>query len=163
MFRRFLRRRLKLVLLAALTLTAVAVWTLYPRPSDADLIAELIRRGEHGIETKNTKEIMGCVAPDYHDSQNVTRTELLRLVMQWARVRERGEVTIEDYHLEITPPSATGTFAVTFVLAGEGGRRTPLPMQLTMQFEEHPHTWRDEWLVRSVEGYSVGSMMEGVE
>jgi len=160
---RSLRRRLKFILPAALGLIAVAVWFLHPRPTDQQLIAEVVRRGEHGIETKNVKEIMSCVAPDYQDSQNVTRTELLRLVMQWPRVRERGEITLEDYHLDITPPTATGRFDLTFVLTGEGGRRTSLPMQLTMQFEEQPHAWRNVWLVKSVEGYSMGSMMEGVE
>ncbi len=144
-------------------LIAVAVWCLHPRPTDQRLIAEVVQRGEHGIETKNVKEIMSCVAPNYQDSQNVTRTELLRMVMQWPRVRERGEITIEDYHLDITPPTATGTFDVTFVLTGEGGRRTPRPMKLTMQFEEQPHVWRNVWLVKSVEGYSMGSMIEGVE
>ena len=151
------------IVLAAVALIAVAVWFLHPRPTDQQLIAEVVRRGEHGIETKNVKEIMSCVAPDYQDSQNVTRTELLRMVMQWPRVRERGEITLEDYHLDITPPTATGTFEVAFVLTGEGGRRTPMPMQLTMQFEEQPHAWRKVWLVKSVEGYSMGSMMDGID
>jgi len=36
-------------------------------------------------------------------------------------------------------------------------------MQLTMQFEEQPHAWRKVWLVKSVEGYSMGSMMDGID
>lgn len=143
-------------------LGALAVWFLYPRPTDRELIVELIRRGERGIETKQVKEIMSCVAPDYRDSQNVTRTELLRMAMQWARVRERGEVTIEDYQLEITPPTATGSFDVSFVLIGQDAARTTLPMTLMMQFVEQRRGWRRVWLVKSVEGYSMGSMMEGV-
>jgi hypothetical protein len=156
------RRRLKVFLPAAVGLIAVAVWFLYPRPTDRELIVDLIRRGEHGIETKNVKEVMSCVAPDYADSQNVTRTELLRMVMQWPRVREKGELTIENYDLEITPPTAKGTFDVTFVLIGQGGTREALPMTLTMQFVEQRKGWSRAWLVQSVEGYSMGSMIEGV-
>jgi len=118
---RSLRRRLKFILPAALGLIAVAVWFLHPRPTDQQLIAEVVRRGEHGIETKNVKEIMSCVAPDYQDSQNVTRTELLRLVMQWPRVRERGEITLEDYHLDITPPHGHGEIR-PYVRAHRRGR-----------------------------------------
>ena len=156
------RRRLRIFLPAALGLLAVAMWFLHPRPTDRELIVDTIRRGEHGLETKNVKEIMSCVAPDYADSQNVTRTELLRMVMQWPRVREKGELTVENYDLEITPPTAQGSFEVTFVLIGPDGKRTTLPMTLTMGFEEQRKGWGRAWLVKSVEGYSMGSMIEGV-
>lgn len=157
------RRRLKCILPAAIGLTAVAVWFLSPRATDRELIVETIARGEHGIETKDVKEIMSCIAPDYSDSQNTTRTELLRMAMQWPRVHERGEVTVEDYHLEITPPTATGVFEVTFVLIEGGGARTVMPLTLTMQFGKAWRKWRPVWLIKSVEGYSMDGLMEGVE
>jgi len=36
-------------------------------------------------------------------------------------------------------------------------------MELTMQFEQQPQRWRRVWLLKSCEGYRVGSMMEGLE
>lgn len=146
----------------AIGLIVGLVWLFYPRPTDRELIVGMLWRGEHGLETKDVKEIMSCVAPDYGDSQNTTRTELLRMALQWRRVRERGEVTIESYDLDISPPAAEGTFEVVFVLIGQDGRRTALPMTLTMQFEQCWQRWRKVWLVKSVEGYALDSMMESV-
>jgi hypothetical protein len=35
-------------------------------------------------------------------------------------------------------------------------------MQLTMKFGKYRRAWRRVWLIKSVEGYDTGKMIEGV-
>jgi len=157
------KRRRKLIVPGVLALGAVAVWLLYPRTSDRELIENLLRRGEHGVETKNAREIMGCVASDYKDSE-YTYSELYRSVLQWCRVSAQAQVTIGDsFELDLEKDRASGTFDVLVELY-EQGQRTAVPLHLRITFVKHWEGWHRVWLVRSVEGYQEeGKMMEGMD
>ncbi len=156
------RRRLKLVVPGVVLLGAAALWLLSPKPTDREQVLAMIARGEHGLETKNAKEVMSCVAPDYHDSQNATYSELYRGVLQWGRVPMQGDLTIQDYRIDVGRGTGTGRFSVVFVLREKSGHEETFPMQLTMTFEKRRQGWRQVWLVKSVEGYDEGKMIEGV-
>ncbi len=152
---------LKLGVPGLLVLATLVVWLVYPRPTDRELVYALLQRGEHGIETKNVREIMGCVSPDYQDREH-TYSELYRMVLGWPRVAERGEVTVENLQLDLGKETGSGTMDVTFVLIEKSGRRTTFPLHLTMTFEKRRQTWHHVWLVKSVGGYDEGTLTEGV-
>jgi hypothetical protein len=154
-------RRLRFVVPVAIA-AAAAVWFWYPRPSDGELIAALVQRAEHGVETKNAKEITSCVSPDYKDSEGLTHTDILRLALQWARTSGQADVTIEDYQLDITRPTARGTFDVVLVLGTQGEAAKPRNIRVAVEFALERRGWRRVWLVRSVEGYDLDSIIEGI-
>ncbi len=146
------RRWLKISVPVALV-AAAAVWFWYPRASDEQLIAALIQRAEHGVETKNVREITSCVSPSYEDTEGLTRTDILRLAMQWARESAQADITIEGYELEVTRPTARGTFDVALILGAQGEAAKPRNIRVAVQFALERRGFRRVWLVRSVEGY----------
>ncbi len=145
----------------ALLLAAMLAWLVHPRPSDRQQIEDLLHRGEHGIDTKNVSEIMDCVAPNYRDGEHVSRADLQRMVLGWARVSEQGNVTIEDCRLDLHSTRGTGKLKVVFDLMGQGGK-TSLPMELKISFAKERRGWHRVWLITSVDGYREGNMMEGI-
>ena len=135
-------------------------WFLHPRPTDRELIEELVAKAEHGIETKSTTEIMDCVAPDYHDQDGLTRTDIFRLAWRWQRTSGRADIVIEDYQLDITPPIAAGRFEVQFLLEAEGESYPPLHLHLGVDFQKVRRGWRKVWLVKAVNGHGVKERFE---
>jgi hypothetical protein len=114
------------------------------------------------VETKSAKEITSCVSPNYKDSEGLTRTDILRLALQWARMSEQADVTVEDYQLDVTRPTARGTFDVALVLTAQGQAAEPRNIRVTVEFALERRGWRRVWLVRSVEGYDLNGMIEGI-
>lgn len=149
------RRWLKVAIPVAVV-AAAAVWFWRPRPSDEELIAALVQRAEHGVETKDAREITSCVSPNYKDSEGLTRTDIVRLALQWARTSEQADVTVEDYQLDVAPPTARGTFDVALVLGTQGEAAKPRNIRVAVEFALERRGWRRVWLVRSVEGYDLG-------
>ena len=78
------QRGLKIVVLV-LVGTAFGWWLWHPRPTDQELIDELIARAEHGVETKSVDEIMSCLSRDYGGQGDLSREDMWRMAMQWAR------------------------------------------------------------------------------
>jgi hypothetical protein len=147
-------------LLAGLVvLSAAAWWVLHPRPSDRELIEELIAKAEHGVETKSVKEVMSCVASDYHDPEGLSSTDVWRLAMQWSRSSAEADVVIEDYKLDIGPSQARGEFAVRVITEGLGVNQ-PIAMRLTVEFTKRRRGLRKVWLVKSVSGHGLSSALE---
>jgi hypothetical protein len=139
------------------------VWLLWPRPSDQALILELVARAEHGVETKNANEIMGCVARDYHDPAGLTRVDIFRLAMHWQRSSEQVDVAIDQYQLDITPPTATGKFEVELTFSEGGSAELPQRLPLTVEFEkQRVGLFRKGWLVKSVSGHGLERDFEGL-
>ncbi len=153
-------RTLRVLVAGVLLLGAGVVWWLYPRPSDRELIAEVVRRAEHGVETKDVGEIMSCVSPDYRDSEGLTRTQVLRLALAWSRERQQAHVSIEDYQLTLAPPEATATLLAAVALSGV---EAPRPMEARVRFRKIRRGLGRVWVVEAVEGHHVGSMIEGTE
>ncbi len=155
-------RRARVAVPAVVLLGAVAAWWLRPGPSDRELIAEVVRQAEHGVETKDVGEIMSCVSPDYRDSEGLTRTEVFRLALAWSKQRQTAQVSVEDYAVEVTPLEATAT--LTAVVTPEGqGEVSPMRLHVTVQFRKERRGLRRVWLVRSVEGHQLGRILEGTD
>ena len=153
------RRTLRLVFLVVCG-SLLGWWLFHPRPTDQELIQELVARAEHGVETKSVDEIMSCVSDEYKDGSGLSRRDIWRLAMNWARSSEEAEVVIGSYDIEVASPRATGWFGVTVYLHA-GAHRLELPdMQLTVQFEKQRRGWRKVWLVRSVTGHDLESMTQ---
>jgi len=149
------------VLLALVVLGAGAWWVLRPRPTDRELIERLIAKAEHGVETKSLKEIMGCVASDYHDPAGLSKTDIWRIALQWVRSSEQVDVVIEDYALDLHPPTAIGRFDLRLI-AEQGLLGIPATMQLTVEFAKERRRLSGVWLVRSVSGHGLEKEFEGV-
>jgi len=153
------RRTLTLIVLVVCG-SLLGWWLLTPRPTDQELIQELVARAEHGVETKSVEEIMSCVSEEYRDASGLSRRDIWRLAMNWARSAEQAEVVIGSYDVEVDSPRATGWFGVTVHLqAGEQRLRLP-EMQLTVQFEKERRGWRKVWLVTSMSGHDLEAMTE---
>lgn len=153
------RRTLRLVFLVVCG-SLLGWWLFHPRPTDQELIQELVARAEHGVETKSVDEIMSCVSDEYKDGSGLSRRDIWRLAMNWARSSEEAEVVIGSYDIEVASPRATGWFGVTVYLHA-GAHRLELPdMQLTVEFEKERRRWRRVWLVKSVTGHDLESMTQ---
>jgi hypothetical protein len=152
------RRALRIGVLVALG-AAVGWWLAHPRPSDEELIAELVARAEHGVETKSVDEIMSCVSRDYEGQGDWSREDVWRVAMQWARSSEQAEVTIQDWQVNVAKGQAIGHFQVDVTLS-EQGRGRPIALFLTVDFERERKGLRKVWLVRSVRGFDPDMYMQ---
>jgi hypothetical protein len=153
------RRVLQLtVFLAAAAL--VAWWLLRPRPTDEELILDLVAKAEHGVETKDKDEIMECVASDYQDDSGLSRVDVLRLALHWERSSEQVEVVIDEYELTIASPTATGYFVVQLEFEQAGRYQPPLRLPLVVEFERQRRGWRKAWVVKSVSGHDIERRFE---
>jgi len=153
------RGKLGIALLAALVAVS-AWWWLHPRPSNEKLILALVSKAEHGVETKNRQEIMDCVAQDYHDEEGLTRLDIFRLALHWERSSEQVGITVNEYQLDITPPTATGRFEVELAFSQTGESGLPGRLPLVVKFEKQRRGWRKLWLVKSVGGHGLGRNFE---
>jgi hypothetical protein len=154
------KRGLRLLLLVAAG-AAIGWWFAHPRTTDEELILELVARAEHGVETKSVQEIMDCVAPDYEDETGLTRVDVWRLAMRWARSPERADVVIEEYEVTVTPPTATGHVVGRVLVEQEGRYTAPLNLEVTVEFEKQRRRWRKVWLVKSISEETVAQEYEG--
>ena len=147
----------------AIVIAAAFVWWLFhPRPSDEKLILDLVAKAEQGIETKNTSEIMDCVAKDYRDDSGLSRLDIFRLAMHWQRSSEQVEITINEYDLDVARPLATGRFQVELTFSQGGGVELPQRLNLEVDFQQQRRGWRKVWLVKSVNGHGLGRNFEGL-
>jgi len=154
--------RLRRVTAVVLLLGLVVAWRLWPRASDQELIATVVRHAEHGVATKDVKEVMSCVSPEYRDSEGLTRAQVLRLAMVWAREPQTATVSVEDYRLTLTPPEASATLTAVVAVTGQGAI-TSQRLPVTVGFRKERHWLGSVWLVRSVEGHELGRLLEGTE
>jgi len=153
------KRGLK-VLLLVLIVASLAWWFFHPRPSDRELILDLVAKAEHGVETKSAKEIMECIAPDYEDEAGLTRLDILRLAWRWQRDPDEAEVVIEEYEIEVISPAARGRFQVEVMFEEDGGQAPPLRFDLAVRFEKQRRRLSRVWLVKSVSGHGIERRFE---
>jgi hypothetical protein len=161
MHREAWKRALK-VLCLVIAGTLVGWWFLHPRPSDMDLVEELVAKAEHGVETKSATEIMECVGPDYQDEEGLSRNDIFRLAWRWARSSTRADVVIEDYQIDIASPKASGDFLVQVLLEEQGQRLPALHFDLEVEFEKQRRGWRKVWLVTAVNGHGLENRAEDI-
>ena len=147
-------------MLLAIAAGAVGWWMWIHRPTDLELIEEVVAKAEHGIEAKSVEEIMECVAPDYQDSEGLSRNDIWRLAMQWARSPEKAEITLGNYEIKVRGREAVGRFAVYVLLEEEGGLASGLNFDLEVLFERHRRKLSRAWLVKSVRGYQLEAVYE---
>jgi hypothetical protein len=153
------RRALQLtVFLAAAAL--LAWWLLRPRPTDEELILDLVAKAEHAVETKDKDEILECVASDYQDDSGLSRVDILRLALHWERSSEQVEIIIDEYELDIASPTATGYFVVQLEFQQAGRYQPPLRLPLVVEFEKQRRGWRKVWVVKSVSGHDIERRFE---
>jgi hypothetical protein len=138
----------------------LAWWFFHPRPTDRELIDNLIAKAVHGVETKSVDEIMGCVADDYRDGIGLTRTDIWRAANSWVRNPDQAQVVIDDYVVDIQPPTATGTFEVRLLLSQNSQSLESGLLHLSVEFEQQKRRWRKVWLVKSVSGPELGKLFE---
>ncbi len=156
------RRTQRLAILLLIALVAVGAWILWPRPSDQQLILDLMATAEHGVETKNANEIMKCVARDYHDAAGLDRTDLFRLAFRWQQAPEEADIAITSYDLNITPPTATGQFEVDVTISEGGAIHPPEHLSLTLKFaRERSGLLGKKWVVKSATGHGLEHNSEG--
>jgi hypothetical protein len=150
--------------LLALFVAAAALlwWFLHPRPSEEELLLALVSKAEAAVETKEKDEIMACIAKDYSDDAGLTRTDIFRLALYWERSTEEVDVSIDEYELDITPPTATGRFEVTLEFDYGGAYEPPTRLPLVVEFEKQRHGWREEWLVTAVSGHDLENTFDGL-
>jgi len=157
------RRMQRLVILGIVVVVPVCVWLFWPRPSDRQLILDLVAKAEHGVETKNTEEIMSCVSRDYRDPTGLTRVDIFRLAMQWERTSEQVDVAIDEYELDITPPTATGRFEVEVAFSQGGAPELPQRLSLAVEFgKQRKGLLGKAWRVKSVGGHGLEKDFEGL-
>jgi hypothetical protein len=157
------RRVQRLVIVGLIVVVPVCVWLLWPRPSDKELILDLVAKAEHGVETKNTQEIMSCVSRDYRDPTGLTRLDIFRLAMNWQRTSEQVDVVIGEHQLEIAPPTATGRLEVELVFSQGGPPELPQRLPLTVEFaKERKGLLGKAWRVKSVSGHGLEKDFEGL-
>ncbi|UCC68876.1 MAG: hypothetical protein JSV79_02825 [Armatimonadota bacterium] len=135
-------------------------WVVHPRPSDEDLIAELVAKAEHGVETKSVDEIMSCVSRDYSGQGEMSREDVWRSAQQWVRSPVQADVVIQDYQLALKDAEAVGQFQVDVRLQEEGGLVQTLNLFLTVGFERQRRGLRKVWLVKSVRGFDPDELIE---
>jgi hypothetical protein len=150
----------RVVLLLALVAAGSLLWWVTHRKSDRQLIDDVIAKVVHGVETKSLDEIMECVAPDYQDDTGLSRVDVWRGAAQWVRTVDAAAVTIDNYFVDIQPPTATGTFEVRMQVTRNGQILELGPMHLTVQFEKERRRFKRVWLVKSVSGYSPSRLLE---
>ncbi len=150
------------IILAAIIVVGFLWWLFHPRPSDEKLIQELVTKAEQAIETKNTNEIMDCVAKDYRDDSGLSRLDIFRLAMHWQRSSGQVEITINEYDLKVARPLATGRFQVELAFSQGGGVELPQRLNLEVDFQRERKGWKKVWLVKSVQGHSLGRNFEGL-
>ncbi len=106
---------------------------------------------------------MDCVARDYHDPAGLTRTDIFRLAMHWQKTSGQADVSINQYQLDIEPPTATGHFEVDLLLSEGGSLGQPERLSLAVEFRKERHgLFRRAWVVRSVSGYGMERGFEGL-
>ncbi len=149
-------------LLLALIAASLGWWLFRPRISDEELILALVSRVEHGVETKSTKEIMQCIAPDYSDQAGLSRVDIYRLAWRWGTASETAQIVVDDYEVEVTSPTATGRFEVTVLFEQNGRQAPPVRLDLTVQFEKQRRRLRKVWLVKSSSGHGLEKGLENV-
>jgi hypothetical protein len=145
--------------LLVLAAGGIGWWMWIHRPTDLELIEELVTKAERGIESKSVKEIMECVAPDYQDNEGLSRNDIWRLAVQWVRSPEKAEITLGNYEIEVRGGEATGKFAVYVLLEEEGGLASGLNFDLVVLFERHRRKLSRVWLVKSVRGYQLEAVL----
>jgi len=161
MSRRQWRRSLGIIV--AIVAAAVASWWfLHPRPTDEELILDLVAKAEHGVETKNRAEIMQCVAKDYQDDSGLSRLDIFRLALHWEKSPEQVAIAIDGFELDVSSPTARGRFEVQLEFYEAGRHEPPLRLPLVVEFEKQRQKWRRVWLVKSVSGHGIGSNVEGL-
>jgi len=138
----------------------VGWWVVHPRPSDEELIAELVARAEHGVETKSVEEIMSCVSRDFRGQGDMFREDVWRSAQQWARSPVEADVAIQDQRVTLRGPEATGQFQVDVRLEEEGRLVQSLNLFLTVGFERERRGLRKLWLVKSVSGFDPDELIE---
>jgi len=157
------RRRQRVALVALFVLAAALVWWLFhPRTSDEELILALVSRAETAVETKDKDEIMACVARNYRDDAGLTRPEIFRLALYWERSTEEVDVSIDQYELDITPPTAIGRLDVMLSFSSGGAPEPPERLPLVVHFEKQRHGLKREWLVTAVSGHGLENTFEGL-
>jgi hypothetical protein len=154
------RKRVAQLAVLLIAATVAAWWLLHPRPSDEELILDLVAKAEHGLETKDKDEIMECVAEDYRDESGLSRVDIFRLALHWERSSEQVEVAIDEYELHIESPTATGRFLVQLEFQQAGRYEPPLRLPLGVTFERQRRGWRKVWLVKSVSGHDIERRFE---
>lgn len=155
----------KRILKSAALVAAVGLllwWFIHPRRTDEELILDLVAKAEHGIETKDRREIMDCVAEDYHDEAGLSRIDILRLAIHWERSSEQVEIAVEEYELDVEAPRATGRFVAELEFEQAGRYDPPLRLPLVVEFEKQRRRWRRVWVVKSVSGHGLEKGFEGL-
>ena len=152
-------RRWATIILALLVVGAVA-WWLTHRKTDRQLIDELIAKAVHGVETKSLDEIMDCVASDYRDDMGLSKLDMWRAAAQWVRTVDTAEVSIDDYQVDIRPPSATGFLDLRVEVTRNGQIDNLGPMPVTLQFEKQRRRLSKVWLIKSASSQGVNKMLE---
>lgn len=156
------RKRLAAFVILFLAALALVWWVLHPRPSEEELILTLVSKAEAAVEMKDKDEIMACVAKDYRDDAGLTRPDIFRLALYWERSTEEVDVSIEEYELDITPPTATGRLEVMLSFTYGGPQEPPVRLPLVVQFEQQRHGLKKEWLVTAVSGHGLENTFEGL-
>ncbi len=148
-------RKVQLALVGLFVVAVLAWWLTNPRISDEQQILNLVAKAEHGVETKNGREIMECVAPDYKDSSGLDRTEILKMVNSWVRSSDQAEVTVQEPQIKVDGFTAVARLDVQVYLESEGRALRPVNAELEVTFEKQWRKLRQVWLVKSVEGAAV--------
>ncbi len=153
--------RIAQLVFGGILVIAILVWWLTnPRISDEQQILNLVAKAEHGVETKNGREVMECVSPDYKDSSGYDRLQLLKMVNSWVRSPDQAEVTVEKQQIRVNGLTAVGKFSVQVYLESEGRKLRPVSAQIEVTFEKRWRKLRQVWLVKSVEGAAMLSAPE---
>ncbi len=147
-----------LVLLGA----AVGWWVVHPRPSDEELIAELVARAEHGVETKSVEEIVSCVSHDFRGEGDMYREDVWRAAQQWVRSPMEADIAVQDQQLTLRGAEAVGEFQVDVRLEEEGRLVQSLNLFLRVEFERQRRGLRKLWLVKSVWGFDPNELIEEI-
>jgi hypothetical protein len=156
------QRRAVVGFVGVVAVAAVGWWLSRPRVSDEERIMAVVARAEHGVETKNRDEVMSCVAKDYEDTGGLSRADIFRLALSWEKSSEQAEVWIDDYTIDVTPPTATGQFQVR-VEFSQGGQTEPeVRLPLTVEFEKERRGLKKVWAVKSVSGHGMERSFEGL-
>jgi hypothetical protein len=145
-------------LVAALVVAGAPYVLLASRPSERQLVQQLVQKAKHGLETRSLDQMMDCIAPDYRDDAGLTHADARRIAQAVARNVQKAEVTITHSHIALTGRSALGHFDVNVVLHA-GDQAIAWPMKLKVLFEKQRRGWRGlwraAWVVKSIEGHGL--------
>lgn len=155
-----MQRRLAIVALFIAITGSVFLWWWLHRPTDRQLIDELIARAVQGVETKSLDEIMDCVSPDYRDELGLSRVDVWRGAAHFVQSPDRADVSIDDYALDIAAPIATGIFDVRVVITQNGQYLDMGPLHMTVQFEKQRRRLKTVWLVKSVNAQAINKLIQ---